>query len=58
MQSSQDRLRKFRADLADSEYMLAQAEQTRQDTEMLEFVVEKLRALITDAERDLGFSSA
>ena len=38
--------------------MLVLARRTHQSTEVLEFVVEKLRALIADAERDLGFNAA
>lgn len=56
--STEDRLREFREHLAESEAMLVLARRTHQSTEVLEFVVEKLRALIADAERDLGFNAA
>ena len=50
MQSGHDRLRQFRENLEDAEFMLARARDTRQGTEGLELVVEKLRALIAAAE--------
>jgi hypothetical protein len=58
VQSVSDRLREFRECLADSENALLLARRTRQNTEALEFIVEKLGKLVAETELDVGFRSA